>query len=78
MRYIVRIVWFFFRVPLGSTGWPQALYSPSWAGTLAPSLPQRHHAPRKRKEIFYGLLLGMETVRSLREVLKELGLWVGG
>lgn len=65
MRWIVRIVWFSFGVPLGSTGCPQALCSPSWAGTLAPPLPQHHHTPlEKRKEIFYRLLLRMDTARS--------------
>lgn len=33
-RCIVRIVWFSFSVPLGSTGCPQVLYSPSWTGIL--------------------------------------------
>ena len=64
IRCIVRIVWVFFSVPLGSTGCPQALYGPSWAETLAPPLPQPHLTLGKRKEIFYGLLLGIDTARS--------------
>lgn len=59
----MRIVWVSFNVPLGSTGCLQALYGPSWAGTLAPPLPQPQLTPGKLKELFYGLLLGMDTAR---------------
>lgn len=82
MRWIVRIVWFSFGVPLGSTGCPQALCSPSWAGTLAPPLPQHHHTPLENgRRCFIGcssvwILLEASAFRAI--LLKELGLLVGG
>lgn len=77
MRWIVRLVWFSFGVPLGSTGCPQALYSPSWAGTLAP-LPLHHHTPLENvRRYFMGcssvwILLEASAFRAI--LLKELGL----